>query len=364
MCRLKDCRKPARLSKKKVSKYCSDEHGREFMRRLTQRLIIKPSPVAFDRLRGQSNNNNNNNNRDSRSVDGDGDSPMETNDEDDEHDQQRIIPEDLGSRGGVLTIGDLKAVVMRVSSAEEFRRLGERLISPPPEDAIPPTISKKEEKEPETPSSKKQQAKEEYDMANKMGLDIHPAGVIYSTAEEAKLQKLRKRRAEYRRRGEMIAQRERFLGLVRARAKTILDRLKAKEPKGGWKDICGFDARMTWNEEELDEWLQTEAGRKAFEEEKLEAEELPPTNGIDANQDDPTNSDNDDDDEEENDAEFAELSRGVCVKKKCDRHKGWVIEEQLDTKFEQAMLKCDFEACEKEANAIVEGAFLRTCSQG
>ncbi|QKX56695.1 uncharacterized protein TRUGW13939_03801 [Talaromyces rugulosus] len=373
MCRLKDCRKPARLSKKKISKYCSDEHGREFMRRLTQRLIIKPSPVAFDRIRAL--NNNNNSNGDSRSVvDGDGDSPMETNDEDDEDNQQRIMPEDLGSRGGVLTIGDLKAVVMRVSSADEFRRLGERLISPPPSVVVPPPISKKEDKESEkTSSSKKQTAaaaaaavEEEYDMTNKMGLDIHPAGVIYSTAEEAKLQKLRKRRAEYRRRAEMIVQRDRFLGLVRARAKTVLDRLKAKEPKGGWKDICGFDARMAWNEEELDEWLQTEAGRKAFEEDKLEAEELQ-TNGTDSKmQRDPADTDDDDDDEKEEknvDAEFAELSRGVCIKKRCDRHKQWVRLVQQDIQFEQAMLKCDFEECEKEANALVEGAVLRICSQ-
>ncbi|CRG85876.1 Set1 complex component spp1 [Talaromyces islandicus] len=358
MCRLKGCRKPARLSKKKISKYCSDDHGREFMRRLTQRLIIKPNPVAFDRIRGQ-------NNRDSRSVDGDGDSPMETNDEDDEQYQQRIMPEDLGSRGGVLTIGDLKAVVMRVSSAEEFRRLGERLITPPP--APPVTISKKEEKETDNPQKKQAPAAEEYHSSNKMGLDIHPPGVVYSIAEEAKLQKLRKRRAEYRRRGEMIAQRDRFLGLVRARAKTVLDRLKAKEPKGGWKDICGFDARMAWNEEELDEWLQTEAGRKAFEEDKLEAEELP-TNGTDTKMQDPADTDDDDEDEDENksknvDAEFAELSRGVCIKKRCDRHKQWVRLVQQDTQFEQAMLKCDFEACEKEANAIVEGAVLRICSQ-
>lgn len=354
MCRLKGCRKPARVSKKKKSKYCSDEHGLEFFRRLTQRLVVKPSPVAFDRIRGQSNN------RDSRSVDGDGDSPMETNDEDDEYYQQRIMPEDLGSRGGVLTIGDLKAVVMRVSSAEEFRRLGERLISPPAEPP-PAKRSKTEEKE---PTKKKQGAEEQkYDSTNKMGLDIHPAGVIYSTAEEAKLQKLRKRRAEYRRRGEMIAQRDRFLGLVRARAKTVLDRLKAKEPKGGWKDICGYDSRMAWNEEELDEWLQTEAGRRAFEEDKLEAEELP-TNGTHDTKNPSADSDEDEDDENANvDAEFAELSRGVCIKKRCDRHKQWVKFVQQDTQFELAMLKSDFQACEKEANAIVEGAVLRIYSQ-
>ncbi|KAH8692746.1 putative PHD transcription factor [Talaromyces proteolyticus] len=354
MCRLKECRKPARISKKLISKYCSDDHGREFMRRLAQRLASKPGPVVFDRIRAISN-------RDSRSVDGDGDSPMETNDEDEENDPPRIMPEDLGSKGGVLTVGDLKAVIMGVSSAEEFRRLGERLISPPP--AVPSETKK--EKEPENKDKEGFQ-----DHSNVMGLDIHPPGVIYTTAEEAKLQKLRKRRDEYRSRGEMIAQRNRFLGLVRARAKTVLDRLKAKEPKGGWKDICGFDARMSWNEEELDEWAQTEAGRKAFEDDRLEPEPATalPTNGSTSDNDgdekmqDASEGEGEENDDPE-DAEFAELSRGVCIKKRCDRHKQWVRLVQQDIQFEEAMLKGDFETCQKEANAIVEGAVLRICSQ-
>jgi COMPASS component SPP1 len=401
MCRLKGCRKPARVSRQKISKYCTDDHGREFMRQMTKQLKLNaassaPTPVVLDRVRGKSMN------RDSRSVDGDGDSVMDTNDEDDEHDHRsRLMPEELGSRGGVLTVSDLKAVIMGVASSAEFRRLGDRLITPPPSTSPPArraekkakkedddddepadtkkTIKKEKSKDKKEPNPKddeedkakldQEQNDDELFNQKKMGLDIDPPGVNYSAAEEARLTKLREQRDQYRRQRQMISQRSRFLGLVRARAKAVLERLKVKEPKGGWKDICGWDARMAWNEEELDDWRQeTEAGRKAFEENKLEAE---PIESLLASNGTATSDEDDDDEEEEDekskskngnsnsDTEFTEFSRGVCTKKRCDRHKQWVKIVQQDIQFEEAMLKTDFEACEKEANAIVEGAILR-----
>lgn len=399
VCRLKGCRKPARVTRPRISKYCSDEHGREFMRQMTGQLKSTHynssstlTPSALDRVREISRN------RDSRSVDGDGDSVMDTNDEDDEHDHRgRTVPEELGSRGGILTVSDLKAVIMGVSSSVEFRRLGNTLITPPPSTSPPArqietklTIEDNNDDEEEDVGTKLKRKKdskeaaaiqdedgleqEELFKSNKLGLDINPPGVNYSAAEEAKLQELRRRREQYRHQRRTIARRNQFLGLVRAKAKAVLDRLKIKEPKGGWKDICGWDARMSWNEEELDDWRQnTETGRKAFEEGKLEAEPIDKlaSNGT------PISDDEDDDDDggknkkkKKNnrnnnnniitkDAEFAEFSRGVCMKKRCDRHKQWIKIVQQDIAFEEAMLKNEFEACEKEANAIAEGAVLR-----
>ncbi|GAM39233.1 hypothetical protein TCE0_034r10606 [Talaromyces pinophilus] len=397
MCRLKGCRKPARVTKPRISKYCSDEHGREFMRQMTGQLksthagsTSMLTPSALDRVREISRN------RDSRSVDGDGDSVMDTNDEDDEHDHRgRPVPEELGSRGGILTVSDLKAVIMGVSSSVEFRRLGSTLITPPPstspparqietktkmedddgdEDEIVGAKSKRKKDSKENAAAQDEDdfEQEELFKSNKLGLDINPPGVNYSAAEETKLQELRARREQYRHQRRTIARRNEFLGLVRAKAKAVLDRLKAKEPKGGWKDICGWDVRMSWNEEELDDWRQnTETGRKAFEEGKLEPEPIDnlASNGVTISDDE----DDDDDDDVRNkkknknnlnnnttkDAEFAEFSRGVCMKKRCDRHKQWVKIVQQDIAFEEAMLKNEFEACEKEANAIAEGAVLR-----
>lgn len=352
------------------------------MRQMTGQLKLAhpessytPTATALDRVRDMSRNG------DSHSVDGDGDSVMDTHDEDDEHDQRgRLNGNGLGSRGGILTVNDLKAVIMGVSSSAEFRRLGDTLITPPP--STSPSARQLESK-----ASEKGEARvvteefedEELFKSNKLGLDINPAGVKYSAAEEARLQELRARRDQYRHQRQMIARRNEFLGLVRTKAKIVLDRLKAREPKGGWKDICGWDARMAWNEEELDDWRQnTETGRRAFEEGKLEAE--PVGNGVvgsDSDEEDgnPDADDNDNDDDDDidrskkkgksgrnqnaADAEFAAFSRGVCTKKRCDRHKQWVKIVQQDIQFEEAMLRNEFAACEKEANAIAEGAILR-----
>jgi COMPASS component SPP1 len=191
-----------------------------------------------------------------------------------------------------------------------------------------------------------------------MGLDVHPPNLIYSVDEEAKLQKLRKKRDELLHRREVLQARNQFIGLIRQRVKTVLDRLKQKEPKGGWKDICGFDPRMSWNDDEFDEWRQSELGQKAFQDDKLEAE--PGENMLNGTTDaDGDQKMTDGDAEADDDDEFAEFARGVCTKKRCERHKQWVKIHQQEIQFEEATLKQDLKRCEDEAEAVVERAVLR-----
>jgi COMPASS component SPP1 len=343
MCRLKECRKPARLKMDNLSKYCSDEHGREFMHRMTQHLTkhlpIKTASLdPLDRVRGVAGKNHS---RDSHSVDGDAESIMET-DEEEDHNGSRP-PDDLGSRGGLLTAGDLKAVVQGVHSAREFRQLGDHLVSPPP---LRPSVKSEGRND------------EEKENSNKMGLDLHPPNLVYSVEEETKLQKLRKKRHDLLHRREVLQARNKFVGLVRQRSKTVLDRLKQKEPKGGWKDICGFDGRLAWNDDEFDEWRQSEEGTKAFQEDKLEPERMPTGDTTDADGDEKM-ADDDEDDDNDKDHEFEEFARGVCMKKRCERHKQWNKMHQQEIQFEEGMLKQDLKHCEDEAAAVVERAVLR-----
>src|SRR5690606_21498105 len=100
-----------------------------------------------------------------------------------------------------------------------------------------------------------------------------PPSLTYSGDEEAKLERLRRRRDELLRRQALLRAREQFISLVRQRAKSVLEQLKQQEPKGGWKDICGYDSRLAWNDEEFDEWRQSERGQRALREEKLEPPE-------------------------------------------------------------------------------------------
>ncbi|KAL3479249.1 hypothetical protein BJX99DRAFT_86784 [Aspergillus californicus] len=317
MCRLSGCRKPARFVGN-ASKYCSDEHGLEFMRRKTQHLnltqskIQKPLSMRRAALSGTRTPRDDDSEYDGSHVEDERDDSME----------------DLGSRGGVLTVGDLTAVIMGVASAADFRKLGAHIISPPPEDT---------------------NADAEAKPVQKLGLDVGVDDPNYSTDEAEKIEKLRKQHEELVHRGEMLAARSNFLNLVRQRSKNISDIMKKKEPKGGWKDYCGFDPRLGWADQEFDEWRLSDIGKKALDEGTPEALASSFPDAVDADGD--TTMDGEDD--------IASLTRGICPKKRCERHKQWVKVQQQDSVFEETTLKEDLAACEKEAQGVVERAVLR-----
>lgn len=291
MCRLPECRKPARVNRRDPSKYCSDEHGREFMRRQTRRLNIGSTRKGL---------------------------------------------EDLGSMGGVLTAGDLKAAIMGVNSVEEFRNLGNQIIPPPLE---PP---KEESPTNEVKSETKSQVGENAAAAD---------GMEYSRHEAAQLEKLRESRDELLHRKEMLAARSTFVELVRQRAKGVVAKLKQSDPKGGWKDICGFDARLAWADEEFDEWRLSDAGKNALA--------VGTADAMAASF--PASTDGDGDismDGEEQD-EMAFLTRGICIKKRCERHKQWMKVQQQDISFEEETAAQDLLKNEQEARAVAERAVLR-----
>jgi COMPASS component SPP1 len=318
MCRLKECRKPCRFDKRNLSKYCSDEHGLEFMRQKTQHLnlssqLAKPKFIRRAAFNGFLNPK-------------DDDSEFEGSHIEDEGDDNMA---DLGSRGGVLTAGDLTAVIMGVVSAAEFRKLGAHIVAPLPEE---------ENDDAETKSVKK------------LGLDVGVDGLDYSPDEAEKLEKLRKRRDDLFHRRDMLEARSNFLTLVRQRSKSILEVLKKKDPKGGWKDICGFDTRLAWADDEFDEWRLSDTGRKALAEGTPEAL---------ASSYPGTDADGDTNMEDDNAHEFASLTRGVCTKKRCERHKQWLKVQQQDAAFEEVTLVDDLAECEREAKGVVERAVLR-----
>ncbi|KAI3137513.1 hypothetical protein CBS147325_7218 [Penicillium roqueforti] len=296
MCRLIECRKPARAKTKPPSKYCCDDHGREFMRQQIQHLKKRT---------GQANG----------------------------------LFEDLGSMGGILTAGDLKAAVMGVTSTQEFRKLGDRIISPPPQvdDKETAMAVIKPDSNPQT--------------GRWLGVDVHAKGLEYSPDEIAKIEKLRTQREELLHRKEMLAARTTFVSLLKPRAKGVVEKLKQHEPKGGWKDICGFDSRLSWSDEEFDEWRLSDAGKKALAEGTAEALAVSSSAGTDADGDTAMNGDGDDD--------IAFWTRGVCTKKRCERHKQWVKVQQQDILFEEETAERDLAKCEEEARSVVERGVMR-----
>ncbi|CAI7627785.1 unnamed protein product [Penicillium manginii] len=291
MCRLPECRKPARATPKNPSKYCSDDHGLEFMRQQTSQFKLGKARKGFA---------------------------------------------DLGSMGGILTAGDLKAAILGVTSVEDFRRLGDGIISPP--------ASTKEN----TPNS---EVKSETVLQVGNGFDINPKGVEYTPEEAAQMARLRKLRDDLLHRKEMLAARSKFVGLLRPRAKGLVEKLKQKEPKGGWKDICGFDSRVSWSDEEFDEWRLSEAGKRALSEGTVEAMAASLPGNTDADGDTAMDGEGED--------ELASLARGVCTKKRCERHKQWVKVQQQDISFEETTADEDLAKYEEEARNVAESAVLR-----
>ncbi|KAJ5953180.1 hypothetical protein N7454_000076 [Penicillium verhagenii] len=285
MCRLLECRKPARVTQR--SKYCSDDHGHEFMRRQICNLKLVP---------------------------------------------ERKGQEDLGSMGGILTPGDLRAAIMGVTSVEEFRKLGDRILPPSPE-PIKKEMTNGDHKE-ESPKTVDQ----DFDM------DAHNAE--YSAEEAAKIEKIRSRRDELIHRKELLAARTTFLNLLRPRAKGIVEKLKQLEPKGGWKDICGFDTRLSWSDEEFDDWRLSEAGKVALAEGTVEAM-------ASSYPDNDTPMDDTDEDQ------ISFITRGVCTKKRCERHKQWVKVQQQDMVFEEETTDADLAKYATEARSVAERAVLR-----
>lgn len=156
----------------------------------------------------------------------------------------------------------------------------------------------------------------------------------------------------------MLEARTNFVGLVRQRAKSILEHLKQTDPKGGWKDICGFDSRLAWSDEEFDEWRFSEAGEKALKDGIPEA--------LAASYPEPTDADGDTamDGADSGKNDLTTVARGVCTKKRCERHKQWVKVQQQDILFEENTVAQDLSKCETEAHAVVERAVLRMWAEG
>ena len=323
MCRLDSCREPARATGAKPSKYCCDEHGEQFMRKRAlgeeTKREEKAKATSTARKRRKENYTDHIGNGD--------DSPMDLAAPEDDDEQSHL-------RGGILRAGELNALTNGVKDLDDFRKLGEGVLSPP-RTASPDNHS-------EQPSSS-------------TCLDSERAKLIYSPEEQTHLAEISDKKSSLKRQRAALDDREKFLGLVKHRAKTVLDELKKKE---GVKDICGFDARLSWSDEEFDTWRTSTEGRSCLESGILSppssnpsapsqppSTDKPPTNGITpavAAADDP-----------------ADISRGVCLKKRCERHKTWYKLQQQDIAFEREECRQEMRKLEREEKGVGERAMVR-----
>jgi COMPASS component SPP1 len=288
MCRLHGCRKPARLSKKDLSKYCSDAHGREFMLYNAQRVKKRKRDDESSRESSRSPSRN----------------PL------------------AGSAGSALNKGQLAAVTKSVKDVGDFRKLGEGVLSPPP------TISP-----------------EDGDR------DGSGQAMVYNSDDMKRLGEIATEKENLTMRKQGLKDRERFVQLVKDRAKKVAAEL-------GMKDICGFDSRLSWSEEEFLIWRDSQEGRAAFDSNALG----PPPTETDAEDHHQQHQPHTEEDPH-NHHPNSRIGAGVCPKKRCDRHKVWRNIQMTDIRFEEVSIAERIGGLKQEEKTLRERAKLRAVKE-
>ncbi len=324
MCRLESCRDPARVAGPKPSKYCSEEHGLEYFRNhaIKQDQDAHASRASMRRKRRRKDNY----------TDHFGNGEVE--------DMVEPVDDRSHLRGGILRSGELKALVDGVKDISEFRKLGDGVLSPPR------TASPDADGDPASSN----------------------ITISYSAEETNQLKEITAKKDALKQRKTMLDHRDRFLTLVRARAKKVLEHLRKKEPV---KDICGFDARLSWSDEEFQAWCGSPEGSQSLANGTLSGPSVAAASKADKSSDSIPQLDGEregdgtgavggggpgggEDEEEE------ELGRGVCQKRRCERHKTWWKLQQQDVAFErdevcQALGRLEAEEKSVRKRALVRG---------
>ena len=307
MCRLEGCGEPARDgSEGQVkSKYCSNVHGEEFMRDLLPgegSAEQKREPGSKKKRRRDNYTDNFGN-------------------------TEEVSDDDHAHLGGVLKPSELKALTNGAKDLDAFRRLGDGVLSPPT------TIS------PEGEDVKMEDA------------EIERPKPTYTPEETARLESIAERKIRCRAKRKLLDDRDKLLLLITTRAKNVLGEMKEQEKS--LNNICGYDSRLTWSEDEFNEWRTSPEGQKALQNDGVLGA--------------PTRKEKEDGNNElskdaEKEAE-EEIGRGVCKKKRCERHKAWFKLQQQDNLFEKDQARQEMKKLEVEERGVRDRAMIR-CLEG
>lgn len=336
MCRLADCNKPARVTGKNPSKYCSDEHAKLFF---AQKVDVShtavptdgPSPAKKRRKSTWANDEaNDESNEDSESV------AEDKNDKDYEDEEP--------SRGGVLRAGELKAAVKSVKSADEFRKLGEGVLfrARSNDNTLENGIN---------------------DNATTSSTSIKDEDIIFAKPELKTLDEIKLKRTVVIGSRLRLQEKEKFLSAVRYRGKAVLEYLKAKDKS--IKDICGFDSRLSWSDDHFDAFRSSPDGIKIlYTDEPLGG---PSTTkwvetGEDAMNIDPaldtpnaTGGANASANATSTDPE----TDGVCLAKRCAQHTQWIRNFHDSIREDLRLLKNEEASMDKEEKGVKDRAMVR-----
>jgi COMPASS component SPP1 len=288
ICRRSGCRLPARVGKNKHgsdgSKYCSDECGVTFFRQMT--AAARGSEQA-----GKSRSTR----RKTHHIT-----------------SESQASNDLGARGGVLAPAEVRALLDSSQSLDEFKKLGEGVLSPPA-----------------TPDGKNN------------GGDKHRGE--YTELETQTLADITAKKDASRIRHQLLKDRQLFINMTKQAASRACAESDLKP-----KEYCGFDPRLEWSEEQFAIWRASPVGEQAF---------ALGTLAIEKSGDEPMVDEGDD-----NEGVFATVQ--MCEKKKCARHLEWVKLATDDVRFEMSDNSDCMRGLDREEREIRERAVLRVRSGG
>ncbi|CAD0091918.1 unnamed protein product [Aureobasidium vineae] len=277
MCRRTGCGMPALVNKH--SKFCSDRCGQLFFRALVTEQTRQPVVDTASRSRRG----------------------------------QQATTDDLGARGGLISISELKSIVTARPTVEALHTLNNGPVSPMPGSS--PNAIKDEGAEDDIPLS-------------------HESAL--NDIERERIDQITHLKAFAHARHSLLRDRSKFVAMLKTVASRLADHRNVKP-----KDLCGYDSRLSWSEEEFDEWRASAAGKEALQ---IGSLPLPSTEDVDgdvgmSNTNDP--------------------ERSTCMKKKCNRHYEWAKLHMEDFSFETKQNSAVIYSLEKEEEEIIERARLR-----
>ena len=334
MCRTPGCRKPARLKKGNVSKYCSDECGLQFFRLALQDL--RPSDENVCTL-PSTNRRKSKTHQQSNFVKSriNNDVIMGTLSDGSRSDSTRI-----GPRGGRIQSQELKVLVDEANDIDAFRSLGIGMPSPPP-----------------TPSSgtPSKDADVQLDSLFPPTFSAVMSSSIskYLTeSERNRIASINVSKEELRSRRTLLYDREQFVVSAYENVKKYAEREGLKI-----KDVCGFDARIVWSDTEFAQLCNDKRENGDVVEDtgvsKINAHpevEIGDHQKQQHQKGDRVITKAEDECDEKN---------YVCLRKRCERHRFWPKVAMGDLKCEETDAITELHRLEEEEQGIRERAIIR-----
>ncbi len=391
MCRRKECRKPARVLAEPPSKYCTDECKKRFWVGMVKKsdpdaLISEDGLMVIGSRAHQRNQEKKKKKRkkvkDDEEYSDDDDveeseyqeegmklfpsrkktkktiSPIMTKPSKDEYlDDDAVSSDDelpLATRGGALSVGDIKMMLNQAKTVDEIRQLGQK----------PPTPPYTSDADPDDADTK---------MVNGVDTEGRQAEnpFPYTSEEQAHLERLSAKKKQLNVRLQSLRDQKKLLTIIESRSDAIIEEMEI--PKA--KYVCGFDARLSWSTAEFENWRSRSAGRMALEKGEIGnpdpdlsgdfvKEERPEDVMVDGVETNGLDEDDEDDDEGDDGSKRRTMLRGICIRNKCPRHREWRRLLASEYKFEEEGVRRQMRKVEADGKEVRERAAMRVlCEQ-